>query len=166
MLRILRDKLGFKPSHLEQVYTETGPKRDPRGWSASVVHLALHHHEAVQPLVDAGKVELHEVLPRVRARDLAFDHEHLIEAAVARLRAKATYSTIVAHLLPQVFRMADLQAAYEIVTGAQTNKDNFRRKVMDEGVLVEAELIRNSGGRPAQGYRLREDLAILARPIS
>lgn len=166
MLRILRDKLSFKPSHLEQVYTETGPKRDPRGWSASVVHLALHHHEAVQPLVEAGKVELHEVLPRLRARGLAFDHELLIEAAVARLRAKATYSTIVAHLLPKVFRMADLQAAYEIVTGAQTNKDNFRRKVMDEGVLVEAELIRNSGGRPAQGYSLRDDLALLTRAIS
>ena len=32
--RILADKLGFAPSHLEQAFTESGPKRDPRGWSA------------------------------------------------------------------------------------------------------------------------------------
>ncbi|RQO61888.1 NUDIX hydrolase [Paucibacter sp. KBW04] len=168
MLRILRSKLGFKPSHLEQVCTASGPKRDPRGWSASVVHLALHHQDAVQPLVDAGKLTLHEVIPSVslKTRDLAFDHLQLIDTALARLKAKASYSTIVAHLLPKVFRMADLQAVYEIVTGTSTNKDNFRRKVLDEGVLVETELIRHSGGRPAQGYSLREELAILGRQIS
>ena len=168
MLRILRSKLGFKPSHLEQVCTASGPKRDPRGWSASVVHLALHHRDAVQPLVDAGKVELHEVIPNLslKARGLAFDHLQLIATALTRLQAKATYSTIVAHLLPKVFRMADLQAVYEIVTGSPTNKDNFRRKVLDEGVLVEAQLIRHSGGRPAQGYSLRDELAMLGRQIS
>lgn len=168
MLRILHSKLGFRPSHLEQVCTASGPRRDPRGWSASVVHLALHHQDVVLPLVEAGKVELHEVLPRLRlkARSLAFDHLQLIEAALARLKAKARYSTIVAHLLPRVFRMADLQAAYELVTGAPTNKDNFRRKVLEEGVLVESALIRHSGGRPAQGYSLREELAILGRQIS
>lgn len=168
MLRILRSKLGFKPSHLEQVCTASGPKRDPRGWSASVVHLALHHQDAVQPLVDAGKVELHEVIPNfsLKARGLAFDHQQLISTALARLQSKATYSTIVAHLLPKVFRMTDLQAAYEIVTGSPTNKDNFRRKVLDEDVLVEAQLIRHSGGRPAQGYRLRDELAMLGRQIS
>jgi len=168
MLRILRSKLGFKPSHLEQVCTASGPRRDPRGWSASVVHLALHHHDAVQPLVDAGKVELHEVIPNLslKARGLAFDHQQLIATALTRLQAKATYSTIVAHLLPKVFRMADLQAVYEIVTGSPTNKDNFRRKVLDEGVLVEAQLIRHSGGRPARGYSLRDELAMLGRQIS
>lgn len=166
MRRILLQKLNFKPSHLEQVYTETGPTRDPRGWSASVVHLALHHHEALQPMLDAQKVVLMEVVPTLSTTGLAFDHQHLIEAAVSRLRAKATYSTIVAHLLPTVFRMSDLQAAYELVTGTPTNKDNFRRKILDEGVLVDADLIRQSGGRPARGYRLREQISLLARPIS
>ncbi|MBB4845903.1 8-oxo-dGTP diphosphatase [Paucibacter oligotrophus] len=168
MLRILRSKLGFRPSHLEQVCTASGPKRDPRGWSASVVHLALHQQEVVQPLVDAGKLEMHELIPTLtlKARDLAFDHLQLVDTALARLKAKASYSTIVAHLLPKVFRMSDLQAAYEIVTGVPTNKDNFRRKVLDEAVLVEAELLRHSGGRPAQGYSLREELAILGRQIS
>ena len=62
--------------------------------------------------------------------------------------------------------MADLQGAYELVTGAPTNKDNFRRKVLEEGVLEESEVIRHSGGRPAQGYRLRDELVILGRQIS
>ena len=103
-LRILQHKLGFTPRHLEQVYTESGPSRDPRGWSASVIHLALHEPATLAPLVAAGRVTLHPVHPQPQLPPLAFDHRHLIELALGRLRAKATYSTLLAHLLPPVFR--------------------------------------------------------------
>lgn len=165
MLRILKDKLGFKPSHLEQVMTESGQSRDPRGWSASVVHMALHHEDAIRPLVEAGKVELHPTSSKQKLKGLAFDHKALIETTVQRLRAKATYSTIVAHLLPEVFSMSDLQEAYEVVTGEMANRQNFRRKMLEADVLVEAELLRHSGGRPAQGYRLKEPFSVMTRAL-
>ncbi|MGY0523141.1 NUDIX hydrolase, partial [Pseudomonas aeruginosa] len=68
--RVLREKLGFEPAHLEQACTESGPARDPRGWSASVVYLALHAADALQPLADDGRITLHDIeaLPA-----LAFD---------------------------------------------------------------------------------------------
>lgn len=160
-LRILKQKLGFTPSHLEQVYTESGPTRDPRGWSASVVHLALHESSVVDALVQAGKVSLHEVHPHPCLPALAFDHKLLIQSALGRLKAKARYSTIVAHLLPPVFRLTDLREAYEVVCGTTENKANFRRKMLGADALVATDILIGSGGRPAEGYRLRDDIAYI-----
>ncbi|MBI3349772.1 MAG: NUDIX hydrolase [Burkholderiales bacterium] len=165
-LRILKQKLGFAPSHLEQVYTESGPTRDPRGWSASVVYLALHEFAVVDALVQAGKASLHDVHPQPSLPALAFDHKLLIQSALARLKAKATYSTIVAHLLPPVFRLTDLRQAYELVCGTTENKANFRRKMLAANALVATELLTGGVGRPAEGYRLREDLVTIEGLIS
>lgn len=165
-LRILKHKLGFTPSHLEQVYTESGPSRDPRGWSASVVHLALHEPAALEAQVQAGTLALHDVHPRPHLPPLAFDHRQLIDTALTRLKAKATYSTILAHLLPPVFRLSDLRQAYELVCGTAENKANFRRKMLAANALVPTDMLMGSGGRPAEGYRLREDLTCIEGLIS
>lgn len=165
-LRILKQKLGFTPRHLEQVYTASGPSRDPRGWSASVVHLALHEPAALEAQVQAGALSLHDLHPDPRLPALAFDHRELIDAALARLRAKATYSTILAHLLPPVFRLSDLRQAYELVCGTTENKANFRRKMLAADALVPTDVLIGSGGRPAEGYRLREDLTLIEGLIS
>lgn len=165
-LRILKQKLGFTPRHLEQVYTESGPTRDPRGWSASVVHLALHEPAALEPLVQAGKVSLHPVHPQAHLPPLAFDHRRLIDIAVERLKAKATYSTLLAHLLPPVFRLSDLRLAYELVCSTTENKANFRRKMLAADALVPTDIVLGSGGRPAEGYRLREDVTTIDGLIS
>lgn len=165
-LRILEQKLGFTPSHLEQVYTASGPGRDPRGWSASVVYLALHEATVVDALVRAGVVSLHEVHPVATLPPLAFDHAELIQTALGRLQAKARYSTIVAHLLPQVFRLSDLRQAYELVCGTTENKANFRRKMLAADALIATDMLIGSGGRPAEGYRLRDDLAYIEGLIS
>ena len=165
-LRMLKQKLGFTPSHLEQVYTASGPTRDPRGWSASVVYLALHEAAVVDALVQAGAVSLHEVHPTPALPRLAFDHKQLIQTALARLQAKARYSTIVAHLLPPVFRLSDLRQAYELVCGTTENKANFRRKMLAAGALEPTELLTGGVGRPAEGYRLRDDLTTIDGLIS
>lgn len=114
-------------------------------------------------MVNAGLVQCHDA--KQLPRSLAFDHRRLIDEAVDRLTAKANYSTILAHLLPPVFRLADLQAAHESVTGTSVNKDNFRRKILESNVLEEAELIRHSGGRPAQGYRIKAGAMFLGRQL-
>jgi ADP-ribose pyrophosphatase YjhB (NUDIX family) len=165
-LRILKQKLGFTPRHLEQVYTESGPTRDPRGWSASVVHLALHEPAALAPLVQAGTVSLHPLHPQPHLPPLAFDHRRLIEIALDRLKAKATYSTLLAHLLPPVFRLSDLRLAYELVCSTTENKANFRRKMLAADALVPTDIVLGSGGRPAEGYRLREDVTTIDGLIS
>ncbi|KWA84236.1 hypothetical protein WL29_23025 [Burkholderia ubonensis] len=166
-LRTLRSKLDFEPRHLEQVFTEANAQRDPRGWSASIVYLALHDPEVLQALVASRGMQLFDVeddgahLPV----DMAFDHKELISKAVARLRAKAGYSTIVGHFLPESFTIAELQGAYEAVRQTKLNPANFRRKILEMAFLEPTSLL-HSSGRPAQGYRLVHDIDYFDRELA
>lgn len=166
-MRILREKLRFSPGHLEQVVTEANAHRDPRGWSASIVHLALNEPSVLEVLGQREGLKLFDVhddgarLPG----NLAFDHSILILKAVDRLRAKAAYSTICCHLLPETFLLAEMQEIYEGVLGKKINPANFRRKVLDAHVLDPVGL-RSSSGRPAQAYRLARPLDYFERQIA
>lgn len=161
-LRILKTKLGFVPLHLEQVYTASGPDRDPRGWSASVVYLALQPMTAMQNLADAGVVEIFAV---AELPPLAFDHAVLVQTAVERLRAKAAYTTIAAHLLERSFTMTEVHEAFEAVVGQPINQANFRHKILKLDALEPAGT-RRDVGRPAAMYQLKRDLAYFDRSVA
>lgn len=160
--RVLKTKIGFEPSHLEQVVTEGNATRDPRGWSVSIVYLALHEESRMTELATSKGLELADVETVV---DLAFDHAHLIRLAVDRLRSKASYTTIVGHLLPSVFTIAELLDAYEAVLGRDIDRANFRRKVLAFSTL-EPVSVRRGTGRPAQAFRLTRDLDYFDRQIA
>jgi 8-oxo-dGTP diphosphatase len=73
--RVLHDKLQVQSPYLEEFGTFSGPVRDPRGWSLTVVYYAL-----VPALAESARVQLFAVnqLP-----NLPFDHTHIIDSVVA-----------------------------------------------------------------------------------
>lgn len=160
--RVLLTKIGFEARHLEQVITEGNAIRDPRGWSVSVVYLALHEEAEMTELATRKGLKLVDV---DETGDLAFDHAHLIRLAVDRLRSKASYTTIVGHLLPPVFTIAELLDVYETVLGRAIDRANFRRKVLALSTL-EPVSMRHGTGRPAQAFRLTRDLDYFDRQIA
>ena len=83
----------------------------------------------------------------------------------ARLRAKAAYAPIALQLLPGLFTLGELQAAYEAVLGHEIDTRNFRRDVLAAGVVEPAGRSRADGpGRPAGLYRSASgDFQVLAR---
>lgn len=127
------------------------PGRDPRGRVVSVAYFGL-----VPPGRHAVTVEEEELawmavddLPR-----LAFDHEEIVGYALWRLRNKILYSTVAFQLLPHEFTLTELQRVYELVLGERLDKRNFRRKVLDAGVVVETGSVTQRGTRrPARLYR-------------
>ena len=151
--RVLRQKAGLAVPYLEQLYSFSGPVRDPRGWSVSIAFIAL---VPAATLVEAGHPDL-----RLTAVDalppLPFDHAEIIEAALRRLRGKATYSSLPAFLLPEEFTLAELHAVYQQVIGTRLDRASFRRKIMDQGVVEPVTGRQRTGHfRPAQLYRLTE----------
>ncbi|AKJ28215.1 NUDIX hydrolase [Caldimonas brevitalea] len=152
--RVLREKTGLVSPYLEQLATFSGPARDPRGWSVSVVYFALVPSSMLQ--ADPPGVEL---LPVARLPRLPFDHGEIVREAVARLRAKSQYSSLPVYLCPERFTLPQLQAVYEAVLGEPINKVSFRRKMDELGMLepIPGELEVGRAHRPAQLYRLRPE---------
>lgn len=155
-LRVLREKTAIVPPYLEQLATFSGPARDPRGWSVSIVYYALVPFDVVEGAVTAD-LKLASVDERL---DLPFDHRQIVDAAVARLRSKSQYSSLPCHLAGDTFTLPQLQRVYEALMGEPLNKVSFRRKITEMDMLEPVEGMFSSGAahRPAQLYRLKPAL--------
>jgi 8-oxo-dGTP diphosphatase len=162
MLRELAG-LGLSDIWLEQLKTFdrpaqyvdgalTRPGRDPRGRVISVAYFGL------VPVGSAPAVgPTHAWMPVDALPELAFDHAEIVSYALWRLRNKILYSSVGFQLLPETFTLTQLQRAYEMVLGETLDKRNFRRKVLDAGVVVETGESTTVGTRrPARLYRFAE----------
>lgn len=152
--RILRAKTGAQVTYLEQLYTFGSRTRDSRGWSVSIAYLALVRHQEVEGL-DAS---LAQWVPLAQVRALPFDHVEIVAKALARVRDKATYSSLPAFLLPDTFTLPELMGVYEAVLNQRLDQSTFRHKVEKQGMIRkvrgDAKRLQKGAGRPATLYRL------------
>ena len=156
-LRKLREKTGVEAPYLEQVGSWGNATRDPRGWSATHVYLALLPESSVALTAGGNAAEARWATiegARVRER-LAFDHAELLKAAVLRLRNKVEYTSLPAFLMPQEFTLTELQRVYEVVLERSLEKKAFRTRILATDLLEELPQMREGRSRPAQLFRLR-----------
>ena len=155
-LRELEEETGVRDVYLEQLYTFGGVDRDPRGHVITVAYFALVPAAAIDPHAGSDAVET-RWWSAYDLPSLAFDHANILSYALQRLRYKLEYAAVGFELLPDVFTLSELQAAYEIILGEKLDKRNFRRKILSAQVIEETEMYRTGEGRPAKLYRFRDD---------
>lgn len=159
-LRALASKTRVVPPHLEQVTTSSGPDRDPRGWSVSVLYYALLPSDQVQAVAGDKTEAIEWCDPERPGHRLTFDHSQLLARALTTLQDKVERGALPLHLLPAKFTLTDLQRACEAILGRELDKGAFRRKIADQPtlVLVPGEYVRGPQ-RPAQLYRAAADFS-------
>lgn len=158
--RELREETGLPDgaSWLEQLYTFGNPGRDPRMRIISVAYYALIRPDLAR-LVTAGDdardarwLSVQHELPR----PLAFDHDHVVDVGVRRIRGKIDYSPIAFRLVPPTFTIAELRGVHEAVKGTTYDPGNFRRRfrrMQTDGIIEQAPGKRQTSRRPAKVYR-------------
>jgi 8-oxo-dGTP diphosphatase len=151
--RAISPHIDRRQAHLEQLYTYGDPQRIPSSRQVSVVYFALVHMDAVHLSVDMARLWFRvDQLPA-----LVFDHPDIVRYALRRLRYKLEYSAAGFQLLPDEFTLSELQHTYEIILGETLDKRNFRRRILEAGIIVETPHLRSGEGRPARLYRYRAD---------
>jgi len=154
--RELEEETGITRLYLEQLYTFGDPGRDPRERVVTVAYYALvklSDHQ-VQAATDARSAAWFSVadLPA-----LAFDHEHIVQVALARLKGKVRYEPIGFELLPRKFTLSQLQKLYEVILERELDKRNFRKKILGMDLLIELdEVQRGVAHRAARLYSFDE----------
>jgi 8-oxo-dGTP diphosphatase len=166
--RVLATKVGLSGIFLEQLYTFGQPERDPRTRVITIAYYALVDAArlAVALKADVQLADLRipwegEAGGAVEAlaedgqlKPLAFDHAEILGLVVQRLRGKLDYAPIGFELLPREFTLRDLQTIHETILGRPLNKDSFRRRLLDSGLIVPTgKLEQGVGHRPAELYR-------------
>ncbi len=155
--RELAEGTGVADVYLEQLFTFGDPGRDPRARVVSVIYFALVSADRLilRAGADATDTAWHpmDCLP-----GLAFDHAHILEYALQRLRYKLEYTAVAFQLLPAEFTLSELQDVYSIILDEpDLDKRNFRKKILKNAIVVPTPRHRATGGRPARLYRFSEN---------
>ena len=145
--RKLEEKTGIKSPYLEQIETIGSPSRDPRGWSTTVLYFSLINK--IQDVPPKGSQDAFWA-PIKNIPSLAFDHNHLIKLALARLHAKVTYTALPIELLPTEFTLTELQKVYEIILQRKLPTKSFRRRIEAANIIENTGRSKVSGKRTAQ----------------
>ena len=155
-LRELQEETNIGNIYLEQLYTFGDPARDPRGRVITVAYYALVNWQQFQ-LKAHQRVSEADWFAVKRLPPLAFDHRRIVDSALERLRNKINYTTVGFQLLSREFTLTDLQSSYEIILGQRLDKRNFRRKMLQLGILKGTREFRANGRqRPARLYTFTE----------
>jgi len=156
VLRELQEETNIGNIYLEQLYTFGEPGRDPRGRVITVAYYALVNWQQFQ-LKARQRVSQANWFAVKRLPALAFDHDRIVAYALERLRNKINYTTVGFQLLPRQFTLTELQGSYEVILGKRLDKRNFRRKMLQLGILKETRDFKANGRqRPARLYTFTE----------
>jgi 8-oxo-dGTP diphosphatase len=138
--RILYELTGLRDIYMEQLYIFGDVNRHPQGRVITVAYYAiirLNGQKELKPVTSfAKKAFWHSVndLPK-----LAFDHEKIFEKSFQTIRKKIFYSPIAFELLPEKFTLTQLQHLYEVILNKKLDKRNFRKKMLNFGILKELD---------------------------
>lgn len=169
--RILFDLTGLKNIFLEQFGVFSHPNRlskpndqkwlianrkDPNNRIITVGYLALI---ATRNITLEWKGRNVEWRPLSKIKELAFDHNEILNSGLAALRNKLLNEPIGFELLPDKFTLSQLQRVYEVVLGNPLDKRNFRKKVSRMKYLIPLnEKQRGVAHKPAQLFMFSREV--------
>jgi 8-oxo-dGTP diphosphatase len=154
--RELLEETGTADVYLEQLYTFGDPGRDPRGRVITVAYYALVPEDK-SPLLAGTDAAAAAWLPVSNLPSLAFDHGAIVDYAIGRLRNKLEYTTVGFELMPRKFTLSDLQSLHEAILDKKLDKRNFRRKILDAGLVLPLNEWEPTGRKPAQLFSFRRE---------
>jgi 8-oxo-dGTP diphosphatase len=155
--RELMEETGVEDLFLEQLYTFSAVKRDPRERVVSVAYFALVNLDE-HPTKAASDAEEVDWFSAFDLPELAFDHDEIISVAMTRLQGKLRYEPVGFELLPQKFTLSQLQQLYEKVLNQHLDKRNFRKKILKMNLLIDTnEKQQNVSHRAAQLFQFDEN---------
>jgi 8-oxo-dGTP diphosphatase len=150
--------------YLEQLATFGEPTRDSRGRVASVAHIGLIRSEDLPFPRETGEAKAQWwPVSAVPWGSLAFDHATIIREAIARVRGKVRYAWVLFQLLPPVFTMSELRAAYaairdpDVMHLSTSNVRKLFRGLIERGTLVPVGERAEAQGRGRPGDLFRFD---------
>ncbi|SDF03913.1 ADP-ribose pyrophosphatase YjhB, NUDIX family [Pricia antarctica] len=136
-IRILHHLTGLNNIYMEQVYSFSKVDRDPAERTISVAYYALidiASHD--RKLLKQNPIQWFNLKD---APELIFDHNRMVERALATLRRRALNKPIGFELLPEKFTMRQLQKLYEAILDTKLDKRNFINKFNSFDILIKLD---------------------------
>lgn len=131
--RILLQLTGLTNIYMEQLQSYGDVNRDPGERTISIAFYALIKvDENDRKLAEAHGAHWISIN---KVPTLIFDHNKMVEKALKTLRNKIVTKPIGFELLSEKFTLPQLQSLYEAINQEQLDKRNFRKRILETGLL-------------------------------
>ena len=92
-------------------------------------------------------------------RGMDLDHRRILASSIGRLRGKTKYRPVIFELVPHEFTLLQIQKVAESLSGVPLHKQNFRRLLIQGGLVKETGVRdASNSGRPAALFRFRKSV--------
>jgi ADP-ribose pyrophosphatase YjhB (NUDIX family) len=154
--RVVTEYTGVENVYMKQVGAYGEVNRDPGGRVVSVVYYALiDMHQFDEQLKDRLNTEW---VNTKNVGMLILDHRQFLDDSLRHLRLQSTTHPVGFNLLPEQFTLPQLQSLYEAIYARGLDKRNFRKKVLEMGVLERLDKKdKSSSKRGAFYYRFNKE---------
>lgn len=90
---------------------------------------------------------------------MGYDHEQIITDAISYLKKSLLDTKTLKKLFPSDFTLPELQKIYEQILGYKLDRRNFRKKIINLGLIEETgDKTSGGNGRPASLYRFKDKI--------
>jgi 8-oxo-dGTP diphosphatase len=147
---------GLREAFVEQLYTYGDIARHPQKRLVSVAYFAIIPAGTAASAINKDECQV-KWFPVDDLPLMVLNDSEVVEYALRRLRYKLEYTAVGFQLLPEQFSLSELQKTYEMILGETLDKRNFRRRILEAGIIESTSHLRSGEGRPARLFRYRAD---------
>ena len=154
--REIYEKTGLRDVNLYFSNIESEINRSPLKRMVAINYIGIIDKES-SILKDTKKTSNADWFILDNVKDLAYDHEKILESAKNNLKKLIVSSNVLKELFPSGFTLPELQKTYEGILERKVDRRNFRKKLLSLGLIKETNKTEVfNGKKPAKKYVFNE----------
>ena len=156
MKREIKEKTGINDIILYYSNIYSRVDRSPIMRMVGLSYVGFLDIEKVNLLKETDKTNDSDWFPINNIPELAYDHNEILNDSILKLRELIYDSDILKSLFPNTLTLPELQSVYETILDKKLDRRNFRKKLINDGVIVDINNEKNYiGKKPAKLYKFR-----------
>ncbi len=163
MKRELYEKTCIKNIDFEMFDVFTKPDRSPIRRMIAIGYIGVSDSSIIEKFKQTEKASDADWFEIDRVPPLGYDHQEILEKAIATLKEKIFTSTIIKKLYPDTFTLPELQIAYEKILDKELDRRNFRKKLLSDGIIAETnQTIKEENKKATKLYRFTDKISSIS----
>ena len=156
MKREIKEKTGINAIELYYSNMYSKVDRSPIMRMVGLSYIGFLDIEKVNLLKETDKTNDSDWFPINNIPELAYDHNEILNDSILKLRELIYDSDILKSLFPNTLTLPELQSVYETILDKKIDRRNFRKKLINDGIIVDINNEENYiGKKPAKLYKFR-----------
>lgn len=154
--RELKEKTGIENVNLDMVNVYGKIDRSPVMRMVAVSYMGVIDSNRVSILKETLKTSNADWFNINNIPKLAYDHNEILNDSIDKLKNKIFETDILKNLFNEEFTLPELQKVYETILDKTFDRRNFRKKLINDGVIEDTNKVVNfEGKKPAKLYKFK-----------